>query len=217
VYRYRRVSGPVERQQAKWVVFGFVLFLSNALLFVLAGALPLFRRPGLSNALYYLIGGTVNVLMFLVLLSCVAVSILRYRLWDIDVIIRRTLIYALLTALLALTYFGSVLGLQSLFSALTGQRQSTLVTVLSTLVIAALFVPLRAGVQRAIDRRFFRRKYDAVRTLAAFAAGARDEVGLEHLSARLLEVVQATMQPAHVSLWLKAPSGHVHAPEDHLT
>jgi hypothetical protein len=232
LYRYRHISSPTQRQQAKWAGLGLLAAVLGPLAYFLSvvivpqlatGQVPefLYRRMGAGFFALSLAGQlvaqgvfTLAQVLFPVLF---AIAILRYRLWDIDVIIRRTLVYALLTALLAFTYFGSVLGLESLFSALTGQRQSTLVTVLSTLVIAALFVPLRAGVQRAIDRRFYRRKYDAGRTLAAFAAGARDEVGLEHLSARLLDVVQATMQPAHVSLWLKAPPVHVHAPEDHLT
>jgi hypothetical protein len=206
VYRYRRVSGLVERQQAKWVVFGFVLFLFNATVFVLAGALPVFRRPGLLNALYFLMGGTLNVLMLLVLLTCVALSILRYRLWDIDVLIRRTLVYSALTALLAVAYFASVIVLESISRLFIGQGQNALVVVLSTLTLAALFVPLRRRVQVTIDRRFFRQKYDAARTLAGFASTARDTVELGVLTTRLVEVVDETMQPASIGLWLKPAS-----------
>jgi hypothetical protein len=132
-----------------------------------------------------------------------AIAITRYRLWDIDVIIRRTLIYTVLTALLVLAYFGSVLVLESVFRALTGQGQNSLVVVLSTLAIAALVGPLRRRVQAAIDRRFFRRKYDAARTLAGFAASARDETDLARLSERLVGVVQETIAPEHVSMWLR--------------
>jgi hypothetical protein len=139
----------------------------------------------------------------LIIPAAITISILRYRLWDIDVIIRRTLVYALLTALLALAYFGSVVVLQGAFGVLTGQSQSTLVTVLSTLVIAALFVPLRRQVQALIDRRFFRRKYDAAHTLAAFAMNARDDVDLNELIDGLSEVVDETMQPAYVDVWLR--------------
>jgi hypothetical protein len=132
------------------------------------------------------------------------VAVLRYRLWDIDVIIRRTLAYSALTAVLGLAYLGSVLVLQGVFQAVTGERQGELVTVLSTLAIAALFGPVRQRVQMAIDKRFFRRKYDAARILAGFGANVRDEVDLERLSGHLIGVVAETMQPASVGLWLKA-------------
>ncbi|MEP7359816.1 MAG: hypothetical protein ABI847_21375, partial [Anaerolineales bacterium] len=131
----------------------------------------------------------------------------RHRLYDIDLVIRRTLVYSILTGLLALAYFGGVLVLQNVFRALTGQEQNSLAAVLSTLAIAALFVPLRARIQRAIDRRFFRRKYDAARALSGFAANARDETNLENLSADLVRVVDDTMQPAQVSLWLRPGAG----------
>jgi hypothetical protein len=141
-----------------------------------------------------------------VLPAGILVAILRYRLWDIDVLIRRTLIYSVLTVVLALAYFGTVLVLESLFRGITGQGQNSLVVVLSTLAIAALFGPLRSRVQAWIDRRFYRRKYDAAWTLAGFAASARDETDLAQLSTRLVDVVEETMQPAHVDLWLrKAP------------
>jgi hypothetical protein len=134
------------------------------------------------------------------------IAITRYRLFDIEIIIRRALVYSLLTALLALVYFGSVVVLQWLLRVVTGQTAGQLVTVLSTLAIAAIFVPLRSWVQRAIDRRFYRRKYDVARTLAGFAAAARDEVELDRLSDRLVAVVAETMQPEAVSLWVK-PAG----------
>ncbi|MCB0239384.1 MAG: hypothetical protein KDH08_12225, partial [Anaerolineae bacterium] len=126
----------------------------------------------------------------------------RYRLWDIDVLVRKTLVYASLTVLLALVFFGVVTLMSSLFSAVSGQ-QSALAIVVSTLVIAALFNPLRRRLQEGIDRRFFRRKYDAQQVLARFALTARDETDLDALTAELVGVVQETMQPSHVSIWLR--------------
>jgi hypothetical protein len=124
-------------------------------------------------------------------------------LWDIDVIIRRTLIYSALSAVLAAAYLGTVVLLQAASRLATGQGQNSLVVVLSTLAIAALFGPVRSRVQSAIDRRFYRRKYDAARTLASFAASARDETDLDQLSTHLVRVIDQTMQPAHVGLWLR--------------
>jgi hypothetical protein len=134
----------------------------------------------------------------------VGVAILRYHLYDIDLIINRTLVYGSLTVLLALLYFGSATVTQSLFQTLTGQeRLPQLVVVTSTLVIAALFNPLRRRIQSFIDRRFYRRKYDARKTLEAFSAKLRNETDLDALSGDLVGVVAETMQPAHVSLWLR--------------
>jgi hypothetical protein len=139
--------------------------------------------------------------------GAVVIAVLRYRLWDIDVLIRRTLVYSALTGLLAVAYLLSVLVLQAVFELLTGQSQNQLVSVVSTLAIAALFVPLRSRVQAFIDRRFYRRKYDAASAIAAFSATARDEVELGQLAGRLSEVVEETLQPAHVSLWLNSADG----------
>jgi hypothetical protein len=141
----------------------------------------------------------------------VGFAVLRYRLYDIDVIINRTLVYGPLTALLALVYFGVVATTHTIFRALTGQEeQPQLAFVVSTLVIAALFNPLRRRIQSFIDRRFYRRKYDARKTLEAFSAKLRDETDLDALNGELVSVVRGTMQPAHVSLWLRpdtAPKG----------
>ena len=131
-----------------------------------------------------------------------SIAILRYRLWDIDVLINRALVYGTLTVSLGAAYFAAVLLLQTAFRAVTDQGGSVAIVV-STLAIAALFQPMRGRIQAAIDQRFYRRRYDAARTLAAFIATARDEVDLERLSEALVAAVEETMQPAHVSLWLR--------------
>jgi len=200
IYRYRRVAGTVERKQIQWFVTGLMIYVA-ALVIILVSA----RGSNLASDIGYA-GDAVNALS-LVIPAAITISILRYRLWDIDLIIRRTLVYSALSAVLALAYFGSVLVLQNVFQAVTGEGRSALVTVLSTLIIAALFGPLRGRVQRTIDRRFFRQKYDAARTLAAFGAQARDVVELEQLSDQLLAAVDQTMQPAHVGLWVRKPDG----------
>jgi hypothetical protein len=201
IYRYRRVSNALQRAQTKWVVYGSVvgvgLYVALLLtLNTLTGREPLGSLPALALAT------GLQLSLALIPLS-VGMAILRSRLWDIDLIIRRTLIYGALTALLALVYFGSVLALQAIFTAVTGSARSELVTVLSTLVIAALFVPARNRVQAVIDRRFYRRKYDAARTVAAFGNVVRDEVELDQLTERLTEVVEETLQPEIVNVWLK--------------
>ncbi|MBF8285743.1 MAG: hypothetical protein HW378_4658 [Anaerolineales bacterium] len=202
IYRYRRVSTAAQRQQTKWVVFGFVLtFVVSSGVQLPFMIFPWLRQSG--AALLRLPALTITLLSSLILPVTIGISILRYRLWDIDIIIRRTLVYSALTGLLALVYFGSVVVLQSIFRAATGQSDNQFITVASTLAIAALFAPLRRRVQDVIDRRFYRKKYDAAKTLAAFAATCRDETDLDKLAASLIAVVQETMQPESVSLWLK--------------
>jgi len=139
----------------------------------------------------------------------IGVAVLRSHLFDIDLLINRTLVYGLLTALLVLVYFGGIVALQRVFVALTGEK-STLAVVASTLAIAALFSPLRRGIQSFIDRRFYRRKYDARKTLEAFSAKLREETDLSALNGDLLGVVRDTMQPAHASLWLRSDTTSTH-------
>lgn len=208
LYRYLRLSSPLERQQTKWVVAGMAALIVSLL--GLSGLHEISENTVYASQVL-LVTHHIQLLLLAFFPLALAFSILRYRLWDIDVIVRRTLIYAVMTTLLAATYFSSVLVLESILRPVTGQGQSGLVVVVSTLAIAALFVPLRRWVQHAIDRRFYRRKYDAARTLAGFAAGARDETNLDQLSTHLIDVVDQTMQPARVSLWLRSttptPSG----------
>ena len=205
IYRYARVSGPAQRQQTKWVVVGMVAMTLGFGVNAIFLSAPL--QPGLPRLLFYLARAPLLNLCMLLLPVCLAFSIFRYRLWDIDVLIRRTLIYGVLTAMLSVIYFGGVVLLQSLFRALTGQQQPEFVTVASTLAIFVLFLPLRRRVQDFIDRRFYRKKYDAAKVIAEFGATCRDETDLDKLTTRLVEVVQETMQPEHVSLWLK-PTAH---------
>jgi hypothetical protein len=206
IYRYVRVSGPVQRQQTKWVVFG----LAATSLVILGREVPLLIFPSLSasNSFYFLIFTYVYPLGLLLIPLSLGIAVLRYRLWDIDRIINKALVYGGLSLLLAAVYLGLVIGLESLLGAITGQSAQPVVIVISTLAIAALFQPLRHRIQQLIDRRFYRRKYDAEKTLAAFSATLRSEVDLEQLSKQLLAVVQETMQPMHASLWLRSPAQH---------
>jgi hypothetical protein len=206
VYRYRRVSGSGERQQTKWVVFG----LTAAIVGVFFGSFAAVvfgevYRPGAPRVLYALFELTVNNFSLLLIPLSIGIAILRYRLWDIDIIIKRTLVYGSLTATLIALYFGAIVVLQRLFVILTGQK-STLAVVASTLVIAALFNPLRRRIKEFIDRSFYRRRYDTRKTLEAFSTMMRDETDLDALKGDLVGVVRETMQPEHVSLWLHPDS-----------
>jgi hypothetical protein len=191
VVRYHRASG-VERQQLKWI----------ALAAVLNGGLIVADQLRLDRLLGDTLWNLLDVASSAGLYVAVGIAILRHRLYDIDVLINRTLVYGALTATLVALYFGAIVVLQRLFVVFTGEK-STLVVVASTLMIAALFAPLRRRVQSFVDRRFYRRKYDALKTLAAFNTRLRDETQLETLSGDVVEVVRETMQPARVSMWLK--------------
>jgi hypothetical protein len=190
-----RGSKGVEREQVKWFTYAVaVLATSATLAYVVSESIGGVWLDWVSSVL--VIASVVGLPV------AVGIAILRYHLYNIDLIINRTLVYGPLTAVLAVLYFGSIVVLQSLFRALTGEG-SQLVVVASTLAIAALFNPLRRRIQGLIDRSFYRRKYDAVKTLEAFSAKLRDETDLDALSDDLVGVVRGTMQPAHVSLWLR--------------
>jgi len=193
--RLLRTSG-IEHQQIKWPAFIAVMAAGGSILYDTA----ISEAIGLRWLEW---AGYVGLIAALVCFPIsIGIAIVRYRLYEIDHIINRTLVYALLTAISAAVYFGAVVLLQRVFVALTGQ-QSTLAVVASTLVIAALFNPLRRRIQSFVDRRFYRRKYDARKTLEAFSAKLRDETDLEALNNDLVGIVRETMQPAHVSLWLR--------------
>src|SRR5215216_3969015 len=202
VMRYRRSRGDV-RQQIKWIAFAASLVALTYLIAIVAS----FIHP---SEIWFAAGLPLwlDLIEYAALLSITSVpiaigfAVLKYRLYDIDVIINRTLVYSSLTAMLVALYFGGIVVLQRVFVVLTGQ-QSTLAVVASTLLIAALFTPLRRRIQSFIDRRFYRRKYDARKTLEAFSAKLREETDLDALSEDLVGVVKETMQPAHVSLWLR--------------
>jgi hypothetical protein len=209
VYRYQRVSTPTERQQTKWVVFGVVMALGGG--FVVALVDLVVSRGVLAS----LVGTTMVYLFALLIPISIAVAVLRYHLYNIDLIINRTLVYGSLTAILSLAYFGGVTATQTVLQALTAQEDlPQFVIVASTLVIAALFNPLRRRVQAFVDRRFYRRKYDAAKTLTAFNSKLRDGTDLEALHGDLVGVVSETMQPEHVSLWLRPDTASKEKPTE---
>jgi hypothetical protein len=202
IYRYWRVSNLLQRQQTKWIVLSLSVAVGCYVgLNVLYGVFSLPPRGPFADLIIFT---AIYCLMLLIPLS-IAFAILRSRLWDIDILINRTLVYATLTAMLAVVYVGLVIGLSALLRGLISQDNSVAI-VLSTLAIAALFQPLRQRIQVGIDRRFYRRKYNVARTLAAFSATLRSEVDLSQMREDLVAVVQETMQPAHISLWLRHPA-----------
>jgi hypothetical protein len=210
VYRYRRVSTPTGRQQTKWVLFGFLLWWLLIMVLGVPYAIELNLPPGSPLPWWTLVSSTGWWLTLTIVPLSLSIAVLKYRLYDIDIIINRAIVYAALTALLAAGYIGTIMALQGVssllfqvpFRAVFGQK-STLATIAATLAIAALFNPLRRRIQSLVDRRFYRRKYDAARTLEGFSMKLRDETDLEALSDDLVGVVRETMQPAHVSLWLR--------------
>ena len=201
IYRYVRVSSNSQRQQTKWLVFGLAGFI--ALQILVAFIATLFPGLAAPDSTFQLLSGALFSFLILILPLSVGIAIQRSRLWDIDILIRRTFVYTTLTVILALIYAGLVFIFGTLLHNLFDQgQQNPVVIVASTLVIAALFQPLRHRIQRIIDRRFYRRRYDAAKTVAAFSTTMRQEVDLDQLREELVAVVTETMQPSHVSLWL---------------
>ena len=204
IYRYARVSTPLQRQQTKWVILAIALVIISEM----GSLLPVLfiAELGQPDSIYFLIADPITNILIALCAVAFAFAILRYRLYDVDVIIRRTLIYGSLTVILAAVYVAGVIGVQSIVNGIahtSGRPASPVLIVITTLLIAALFQPLRRRLQRFIDRRFYRGKYDTRKTLETFSATLRQEVDLSMLTGRLVEVVTETMQPEHVSLWLQ--------------
>lgn len=205
VYRYRHVASPVQRQQTKWIMLGVLGALGGFVAFQLpALAVHALSEPGLPRLVYVLAGVPALYACALMIPLAIGVSVLHYRLWDVDVLINRTLVYGSLTGSLALVYLACVLAFQVFFGSVAGNiAQVPLIVSVSTLATAALFLPLRRSLQTVIDRRFYRHKYDAARMLSEFGDTLHDNVDLETLAERLVGAVDETMQPAHISLWLR--------------
>jgi hypothetical protein len=202
--RLRRARGE-GREQIKWLAYAASVVVIGA---ILTYVIPEATVPQWVGQ----VGLALLAVGFVGIPIAIGIAILRYRLYDINLLINRTLVYGAMTAILAGVYFGGVTATQAIFRALASQEQQPQITVvISTLVIAALFTPLRRRIQSFIDRRFYRRKYDARKTLEVFSAQLRDETDLEALSDDLVGVVSETMQPAHVSLWLRPDTGKNHS------
>jgi hypothetical protein len=204
--RLRRTRG-IEHQQIKWPAFTAVVAAGGSVLYDTA------ISEAIGSQWLEWAGYVISITALVSFPISMGIAIVRYRLYEIDTLINRTLVYALLTAILAAVYFGAVVLLQRLFVALTGEK-STFAIVASTLVVAALFNPLRRRVQSFIDRRFYRSKYDARKTLEAFSTQLRNETDLDALGDDLVGVVRETMQPAHVSLWLRPDTASKEAQAD---
>lgn len=200
IYRYLRDSNPIERQQTKWILAGILSYILSIIVWVLifGGALDI--PAGTPRLVANYVGWYSGLLTILALPAALTIAILRYRLWDIDILIRRTLQYSLLSGLLAFIYFGLTTLLQRLFFT---NQQSEISIVLSALAIAALFFPLRNRVQDFIDKRFYRKKYDAQKVVDEFAATCRNETDINRLVTRLAEGIDETLQPEKVSVWIK--------------
>lgn len=212
VYRYRRASSEDQRRQTKLVVFGFTLAIVGLVVSVVAEHVIFSNQVTQSPVTFILFSGSLwDILQLLIPLS-IAVAIVRSRLFDIDLIIRQTLLYGSLTVILAAVYFGAVFCLQAVVSAVTRQTtQQPVVIVTSTLLIAALFTPLRRHIQSRIDRRFYRRRYDTSRTLAAFTLTLRSETDVARLREHVVSVIAETMQPERISLWVREPPTTPHS------
>jgi hypothetical protein len=199
VVRFRR-AGQVEREQVKWLAaaagVSAVIYFVDLCLGVIAG-------PGPEPA-WRLMIDNLFVLSLGLIPAAIGIAVLRYRLYEIDVIIRRTLVYAALVSVLALLYLAGVLGIQTAVRSVSGQSGTLAVTV-STLLVAAAFQPLRARIRRAVDHRFYRGRYDAARTLEEFSGRLREQVDIETVSGEVLDVVRQTLQPAHATLWIRSP------------
>jgi hypothetical protein len=196
IVRFQRARGD-ERQQLKWVAYVAATAIAFLIAMIASDTEP--DRP-ITDFFFIAFFST----LVIGLPAALSVAILKYRLYDIDLVINKTLVYGLLTALLAGIYIGGVVGLGALLRAFTGQESNALVIAASTLAVAALFRPARRRIQAFIDRRFYRSKYDAARTLEAFSSRLREQVDLEALAGELVGVVRETMEPAHVSLWLRS-------------
>lgn len=207
IYRYLRVSSPAQRQQTRPFIFGVSLSLMAFVVFnfdFIARLWPAVRQPGMPLLIYNIVSLPAYLILVFLPGIAVVVAILRYRLWDIDFILRKTAAYSLLTASLSLIYIGAVLVLLAIFQRVAPQLRSALVVSLATIVIAALFAPLRNTIKSAIDQRFYRERYDAEATLSAFGAQARSEVDLSALTAKLIAAVNDAMHPAHITIWLRS-------------
>ena len=206
LYRYWHPSSLIEQQQTRLVVFAIVISMLADVGFASSLVRTALAQLGLTGSAYAFMSTGLYALTLYLFPLTVGIAVLRYRLWDIDIIINRTLVYGALTVILAAVYVGLVIGLQALLRGIISQDNSVAI-VISTLAIAALFQPLRYRLQRVIDRRFYRSKYDAAKIVAAFSATLRQEVDLDQLREHLVAVVEETMQPTHVSLWLR-PTQH---------